>query len=451
MISFLSYLLLESPFDDAKKKWKLDGAAENVIDSYIKLFKHMKDSNQLSGQEKDISYWIPKGLTEFAKFIDDTRHEVEHKQLLKSKEKDAIKVFENKEVSVYNIQSYEASCKYGAGTRWCIAGNTNTHWNNYYAKQHLTFYFIIAKDLPKTEPYYKIAVSVYPEKLDGVAEVYDAEDQLIQDKEFQEILREDGIPEDIFVPREIITFKKSLEGKTIEEQNELIEEKWDNIGASGLEKLIWDKDFKVARIVKYKDVHAFADDCGNGVAKWCAKVLSGEEHFDYGYVGDDQIKECFDMLDTNKVDKYLEENYPDEDDKEEWENDAFVFLRDQSDDVYDECRSAASTGSEYGAEAEMLDDFKRGLKDIEWQDSNHNEMDYHVFPSEDIWSEPFELFANRETIINVCNDEEFIEEMEQEGYSFMFKVEEPYNGWYGWDEEAAKERLKDGDTTSKLM
>jgi len=78
-------------------------------------------------------------------------------------------------------------------------------------------------------------------------------------------------------------------------------------------------------------------------------------------------------------------------------------------------------------------------------------MDYHVFPSEDIWSEPFELFASRETIINVCNDEEFIEEMEQEGYSFMFKVEEPYNGWYGWDEEAAKERLKDGDTTHNLM
>lgn len=167
MISFLSYLLLlESPFDDAKKKWKLDGATENVIDSYIRRFRILKDSNQISGQEKDISYWIPKGLTEFAKFVDDTNHQIEHKQLLKSKEKDAIKVFENKEVAVYNIQSYEASCKYGAGTQWCITSSSNdSHWNDYYNKKHLTFYFIIAKDLPKTEPYYKIAVSVYPENL----------------------------------------------------------------------------------------------------------------------------------------------------------------------------------------------------------------------------------------------------------------------------------------------
>jgi hypothetical protein len=454
MISFLSYLLLESPFDDAKKKWNADlfNYIHKDIDYYITAFKKLRDSNQISGQEKDISYWIPKGLDQFADFINKTNEEVEHKQLLKSKEKDAIKVFENKEVAVYNIQSYEASCKYGAGTKWCIASNTEKHWNSYYNKQHLTFYYIIAKDLPPTEPYYKIAVSVYPEKLDGIAEVYDATDNLINDKEFHEILREDGIPEDIFVPREIITFKKTLEGKPIEEQNKLIEEKWDNIDASGLEILIWSEDFKSARIAKYKDVHAFAEKCGNDTAKWCAKILFGEERLEYDYVSDDdQIKDCFDMLDTKKVEKYLEENYPDEDDREQWEDDAFEFLKDQSDDVYDNCRSAAFTGSEYGAEAEMLDDFKSGLEDIEWLDSNNTEMDYNVFVGKDIWNEPFELFAYRETIINVCNDEEFIEEMEQEGYGFSFKVDEPYNGWYGWDEEAAKERLKDEDTTRNLM
>ena len=38
MISFLSYLLLESPFDDAKKKWKLDGNNESYIDNYITVF-----------------------------------------------------------------------------------------------------------------------------------------------------------------------------------------------------------------------------------------------------------------------------------------------------------------------------------------------------------------------------------------------------------------------------
>ena len=49
-----------------------------------------------------------------------------------SSREDATKVFENDQFTIMVPESKEASCYYGAGTKWCVAStDTDSHYNNY--------------------------------------------------------------------------------------------------------------------------------------------------------------------------------------------------------------------------------------------------------------------------------------------------------------------------------
>jgi len=111
-------------------------------------------------------------------------------------------VLENDKVVVRNIKSYDASCKYGKGTKWCITTRDNDAYWKQYASKFINFYFIFPKvDLGQDLD--KIAIAVYPTEESGeVYEVYDAKDKLINE-EFPEITRELNIPMSIFKTRDI--------------------------------------------------------------------------------------------------------------------------------------------------------------------------------------------------------------------------------------------------------
>jgi len=216
VISFKEYNLLIESFKDAKRIWMTDDThnfGEQSIDITISRFKQLKDKNQISGQEKDISFWIPKGFEKFREFVKAAHDgdKIRQKEIINSN--DAKKIFQNGNFSVYHIKSHAASCKYGAGTKWCITEKSSTHWDGYVAKG-IKFYFIIEKNGDPIDVYHKVAVAVYPDELGVGVEVYNALDNLMPEPLFNKFLNKNDIPISIFnipKPNPIVIMLKRCE------------------------------------------------------------------------------------------------------------------------------------------------------------------------------------------------------------------------------------------------
>lgn len=207
MKSFRIFIL--ENFVDAKLKWVKAGAPEDEVKKYISSFKELRDKNILSGGQKDISSWVNKPFDEFKSYIDQTLKTYDAKKELKTTVKSGAKrVFSNSMVDVFKINSYEASCKYGANTKWCISGKSPDKYIEY-IDNGLAFYFIILKpealakySADQQSRYSKIAVSVYPEIFGtDVVEIYDAEDKLM-DNSLDELMSKFNM-DNVFAPNQI--------------------------------------------------------------------------------------------------------------------------------------------------------------------------------------------------------------------------------------------------------
>lgn len=114
-------------------------------------------------KNKDINSY--KKLSDLQAVVD----EAISKETEKNVAKQAKKIYEDDTAVIYVPFTVEASCKYGAGSKWCIAGtsgsdNLNTHFDSY--SKHSNFYFFINKKMnPKSNPKdYKYALQW---KIDG--------------------------------------------------------------------------------------------------------------------------------------------------------------------------------------------------------------------------------------------------------------------------------------------
>jgi len=82
-------------------------------------------------------------------------------------------VYEDDKYTIVNPLTYNASCYYGAGTKWCTSSEqTQSHFNAYNADGKL--FYIIDKTLPTSNPFYKVALL---QKYDGDQLFYDAPDK----------------------------------------------------------------------------------------------------------------------------------------------------------------------------------------------------------------------------------------------------------------------------------
>ena len=95
-------------------------------------------------KNKDINSY--KELIDLKDVVDEAEKAAEEKKIAKQ----AKKVFENDEAVIYAPFTVQASCKYGAGSRWCISGtagtnNSNPHFDDY--SKHSNFYFFINKKM----------------------------------------------------------------------------------------------------------------------------------------------------------------------------------------------------------------------------------------------------------------------------------------------------------------
>lgn len=82
-------------------------------------------------------------------------------------------VYQDDKYTIVNPLTYNASCYYGAGTKWCTSSEkTQSHFNAYNVEGKL--FYIIDKTLPTSNPFYKVALL---QKYDGEQIFYDAPDK----------------------------------------------------------------------------------------------------------------------------------------------------------------------------------------------------------------------------------------------------------------------------------
>tara|TARA_R110000803_G_scaffold20502_2_gene52688 strand:+ start:946 stop:2364 length:1419 start_codon:yes stop_codon:yes gene_type:complete len=111
-----------------------------VVDNFHKQLARIKN--------KDINSY--KNLNDLEAAVDIALQK--EKEKLVSKQ--AKKVFEDEDIVIYAPMTVEASCKYGAGSQWCIASttganNTNNHFDDY--SRHSNFYFLINKNMNRAQ------------------------------------------------------------------------------------------------------------------------------------------------------------------------------------------------------------------------------------------------------------------------------------------------------------
>lgn len=181
MFRLLEFLLFES-FNDYINKFS-DDVNRPVVIKLIDNFKELVKSHRISGKEKDITYWMNKPLSELTDFVSNKRFEKSNKQIKKDSKK-SLKVWSNDEWTAIVPLSKEASCQYGAGTRWCVsATDSHNYFDSYFHENDVTLIYFINKQNPSI----KYADSVDDKSHDS-REVYNAKDKLVSTKAFLEII-----------------------------------------------------------------------------------------------------------------------------------------------------------------------------------------------------------------------------------------------------------------------
>ena len=118
------------------------------------------DKNQHKFEKKDIYQYT---YDEFVKKYEESITKITKKELELS---GVEKLYEDDKYLLVRPKNKEASCKYGANTKWCIASNTNNYFENY-SNANL-FFFVIDKlrePIPgkkKSKNYFKIAIQYDP-------------------------------------------------------------------------------------------------------------------------------------------------------------------------------------------------------------------------------------------------------------------------------------------------
>ena len=190
---FSSFFFLVEAFENAYAAWVKSGASEEAVELAVDAFKILKQRGVLKGGEGDISPWVKKPFPEFQKFVQEKQAQFQQKNLQKQTASAADKVFENDRCLVVVPHTYEASCKYGANTKWCTASNkTDSHWS-LYRKNNIRFYYIVPKDGSN-----KFAVAVSPHTIDVTdinTETYNALDRLVK---LDPIIKKFRIPKTLF-------------------------------------------------------------------------------------------------------------------------------------------------------------------------------------------------------------------------------------------------------------
>ena len=188
---------------------------------------------------KDMKYDKLEALQSFEAMLVDLGRASEKKQQMKISEKDYDVVFDNEHATVYRPKSEAASCKLGAGTKWCTAATQGANQFNSYTEQGVVLFYVITKvkkyntaapvwpprpagagKAPRGTdftPEEKHAIAMYP---DGETfQVFDEQDNTIEWHSWKNQAESLGLPTDKsffqkFAPELITTLKSRVERAT---------------------------------------------------------------------------------------------------------------------------------------------------------------------------------------------------------------------------------------------
>lgn len=121
--------------------------ALEFFESNKKKFKYNQFSEYLKNETLD----------EFLKEYKKLKDEREKNRELEIKKTQVTRIYEDEKILVLRPLTYEASCIYGASTKWCTASKQSMeHFLNYSSTGGL--YYIIFKTIPNDNAYHKVAI-----------------------------------------------------------------------------------------------------------------------------------------------------------------------------------------------------------------------------------------------------------------------------------------------------
>ena len=181
-ISDISYYLFES-YKDAVEKFSQEEDKETV-NQYLDSFKQLAKKGIVTGQEKDIGYWIKQGWPDFKEFVDNKSQEKTQSQAKKSKKKDAIIVHDDEEKMAVIPLTKDSSCFYGKGTEWCTsATKSKNHFENYFYLENIVLVYIFIK---KTGSKFAAAIHIDGDEVDDIS-FFNENDKSISIHEFAKV------------------------------------------------------------------------------------------------------------------------------------------------------------------------------------------------------------------------------------------------------------------------
>jgi len=168
-------------------------ASSEEVEHIVDLVKDF-DRFQPSLEIKDINkYDVYKLVTA----IDKHRETSKTQQKKSIDTSDAKKLYEDDNLLIVKPLTYESSCKYGSGTRWCTT-STQSHFKSY-TEDGQSLYYVILKKFDRSNKFYKIAIHMKP----NLETWYDATDEVMSDRE-KEVFN-------LGAPKVIQTIRKNYE------------------------------------------------------------------------------------------------------------------------------------------------------------------------------------------------------------------------------------------------
>jgi hypothetical protein len=136
---------------------------ETDYDGLLEMVKYF-DKNQHKFEKKDIYQYT---YDEFIQKYEEAITKMSKREIVSS---GVEKLYEDDRYLLIRPKNREASCKYGANTKWCIASVSNNYFDNY--KVNNLFFFIIDKlrqpieGKKRSQNYFKIAIQYEPYRYD---------------------------------------------------------------------------------------------------------------------------------------------------------------------------------------------------------------------------------------------------------------------------------------------
>ena len=118
----------------------------------IKVFGAEADSNAIVSPKSIDSY---KTVEDLYKIVDAAKQLESRKEVATQAKSGANKIYEDERWLVVRPDTRDASCYYGAGTKWCTAMKNAEHFDNYNKKGRLYYLIDKSRDLGR---YYKVAL-----------------------------------------------------------------------------------------------------------------------------------------------------------------------------------------------------------------------------------------------------------------------------------------------------